>query len=78
MTTQHNSHLTAPYFPLYRRGALFSSANRGVGVVLRFDPEDQAVLSPALNTAFVFPADTGDGYPSPVTSVGPDLSGFFT
>ena len=46
--------------------------------MLRFDPEDQAVLSPALNTAFVFPADTGDGYPSPGTSVGPDLSGFFT
>ena len=44
--------------------------------MLRFDPEDQAVLSPALNTAFVFPADTGDGYPSPGTSVGPDLSGF--
>lgn len=61
MTTQHNSHLTAPYFPLYRRGALFSSANRGVGVVLRFDPEDQAVLSPALNTAFVFPGRHRDG-----------------
>ena len=38
----------------------FQVRTRGVGVVLRFDPEDQAVLSPALNTAFVFPADTGD------------------
>ena len=32
-----------------------------MGAVLRFDPEGRAVLSPALNTAFVFPADAGGG-----------------